>query len=76
MPGPERASPVEPWLLDEAEGVALAYHQAARGDAWAALVAMARDALADRGALEERLRACDRRVSRGYVRGDVGAAHG
>lgn len=68
-PQPHIDSVDDPWRLDEAERVALAYHQAAGGDAWAALVAIAGDALTDRDAIERRLRTAQANVSRGYLRG-------
>ena len=69
MPAPQVAEAVEPWHLDEAESVALAYHRAAGGDAWAALIAMARDALAEMEHADSIIRDRGRQVSHGYVRG-------
>ncbi|MGH1570445.1 hypothetical protein ACRAWG_06940 [Methylobacterium sp. P31] len=54
--------------LREAEVVALAYHRAAKGDAWSALVAAIADALTDLGDAERRLDWQDRLISRGYAR--------
>ena len=68
------ASPQEPPVeirLTEAERIALAYHRAARGDAWAALVRAVEDALADLAEAERRTMQRDRLISRGYVRGAV-----
>lgn len=65
------AHPHEPPVdirLTEAEAIALAYHRAARGDAWAALVRAVEDALADLAAAEDRTRQRDRLISRGYIR--------
>lgn len=55
--------------LSEAERIALAYHRAARGDAWAALVRAIEDALADLTEAERRTMQRDRLISHGYVRG-------
>jgi hypothetical protein len=55
-------------LLSEAETIALAYHRAARGDAWAALVRAIEDALTDLAEAERRSLRRDRLISRGYVR--------
>ena len=57
--------------LSEAERIALAYHRAARGDAWTALVRAVEDALADLAEAERRTMQRDRLISRGYVRGAV-----
>jgi hypothetical protein len=54
--------------LTEAEVIALAYHRAARGDAWSALVTAVADALVDLGEAEQRLARQDRLISRGYAR--------
>ena len=64
--------PVESRLrpaLREAEAIAIAYHRAAQGDAWRALVAAIADALVDLDAVEQRLARQDRLISRGYARG-------
>lgn len=58
----------------EAGVIAEAYRAAHRGDDQAPLVAPIADALADLAAAEERFEAARRQVSRGYVRGVVGAA--
>lgn len=74
-----QAQPVEPPVdirLSEAEAIALAYHRAARGDAWAALVRAVEDALADLAEAERRTLQRDRLISRGYVRGAVSGAGG
>lgn len=60
--------------LSEAERIALAYHRAARGDAWTALVRAVEDALADLAEAERRTMQRDRLISRGYVRGAVSVA--
>jgi len=68
------ASPNEPPVeirLTEAERIALAYHRAARGDAWAALVRAIEDALADLTEAERRTMQRDRLISHGYVRGGL-----
>ena len=52
----------------EAEVIAFAYHRAARGDAWGALVAAISDALADLDAAERRIVRQAGLVSRGYAR--------
>ncbi|KQT96080.1 hypothetical protein ASG60_20810 [Methylobacterium sp. Leaf469] len=57
--------------LSDAEVIALAYHRAAHGDAWAALVRAVEDALADLAEAERRTMQRDRLISRGYVRGAV-----
>lgn len=57
--------------LTEAEAIALAYHRAARGDAWAALVRAVEDALADLAEAERRTLQRDRLISRGYIRRGV-----
>jgi hypothetical protein len=67
-----QAQPDEPPVeirLTEAEAIALAYHRAARGDAWAALVRAIKDALADLAEAERRTLRRDRLISHGYVRG-------
>ena len=58
--------------LGEAEGIAVAYHRAAQGDAWAALVAAITDALADLDAAERCIARQERLISRGYARGWTG----
>ncbi|MCJ2034593.1 hypothetical protein [Methylobacterium sp. J-068] len=66
------ARPYEPPVgikLSEAEAIALAYHRAASGDAWTALVRAIEDALADLTEAERRSMRRDRLISRGYVRG-------
>lgn len=60
----------------EAEAIAFAYHRAARGDAWRALVAAITDALVDLDAAERRIARQDRLISRGYARGWTGAGSG
>jgi len=60
--------------LTEAERIALAYHRAARGDAWAALVRAIEDALADLTEAERRTMQRDRLISHGYVRGSLNTA--
>ncbi|WP_375463054.1 hypothetical protein [uncultured Methylobacterium sp.] len=55
--------------LTEAEVIALAYHRAARGDPWSALVSAIEDALSDLAEAERRTMQRDRLISRGYVRG-------
>jgi hypothetical protein len=65
------ARPFEPPVavkLSEAETIALAYHRAAHGDPWAALVRVVEDALADLAEAERRTMQRDRLISRGYVR--------
>jgi hypothetical protein len=65
------ARPFEPPVevkLSEAETIALAYHRAAQGDAWTALVRAVEDALADLAEAERRTMGRDRLISRGYVR--------
>jgi len=62
--------------LKEAEAIAVAYHRAAQGDAWAALVAAITDALIDLDAAERRIARQDRLISRGYARGWTGAGAG
>jgi hypothetical protein len=59
--------------LTEAEAIALAYHRAARGDAWAALVQAIGDALADLAEAERRTMRRDRLISRGYIRATTSA---
>ncbi|WCS23953.1 hypothetical protein LOK46_22805 [Methylobacterium sp. NMS14P] len=66
-PDPD-AAPAE-IRLREAEMIAVAYHRAARGDAWAALVAAVADALVDLEALERRLARQGGLISLGYARG-------
>ena len=61
--------------LREAEMIAGAYHRAAQGDAWRALVSAITDALIDLDAAEGRIVRQSRLVSRGYARGRTGAAH-
>ncbi|WP_409568405.1 hypothetical protein [Methylobacterium sp. J-072] len=70
------AHPHEPTAeirLTEAEAIALAYHRAARGDAWNALVAAITDALTDLGEAEQRVTQQSRLISRGYARCRTGA---
>ncbi|MEE7504942.1 hypothetical protein ACLBXO_31175 [Methylobacterium sp. C33D] len=55
--------------LREAETIAVAYHRAAKGDAWTALVAAIADALVDLDALERRLARQGGLISLGYARG-------
>jgi|GEM_PF-1540142 len=57
----------------EAEVIAFAYHRAARGDAWAALVAAISDALTDLDAAESRVARQAQLISRGYARCQTGA---
>ena len=52
----------------EAERIALAYRQAAGGDAWAALQRAIEDALTDLAEAERRSLQRDRLISHGYVR--------
>ncbi|KNY24190.1 hypothetical protein [Methylobacterium sp. ARG-1] len=59
--------------LTEAEAIALAYHRAARGDAWSALVAAIADALVDLDDAEQRAAKQGRLISRGYARCCIGA---
>ncbi|WP_443189798.1 hypothetical protein [Methylobacterium sp. Leaf94] len=54
--------------LTEAETIALAYHRAARGDAWAALVQAVEDALGDLAEAERQTAQQCRLISRGYIR--------
>ncbi len=54
--------------LREAEVIAFAYHRAARGDAWEALVAAIADALADLDAAERCIARQGGLISRGYAR--------
>ena len=56
----------------EAEVIAFAYHRAARGDVWAALVAAISDALADLDAADMRVAQQARLISWGYARGRMG----
>ncbi len=65
VPVESRPGPV----LKEAEVIAAAYHRAAQGDAWGALVAAITDALVDLDAAERCLARQDRLISRGYARG-------
>jgi len=63
--------------LTEAETIALAYHRAARGDAWAALVQAVEDALGDRAEAERQTAQQRRLISRGYIRdGAIFSDHG
>ncbi|SFL40125.1 hypothetical protein [Methylobacterium pseudosasicola] len=65
------AHPHEPPVeirLTEAEAIALAYHRAARGDAWNALVAAITDALTDLDEADQRAARQGRLISRGYAR--------
>ncbi|WP_409566329.1 hypothetical protein [Methylobacterium sp. J-070] len=59
--------------LREAELIARAYHRAARGDTWGALVAAVADALADLDAAERCIARQGRLISRGYARCWTGA---
>ena len=59
--------------LREAELIAGAYHRAARGDAWAALVAAIADALADLDEAERCIARQGQLISRGYARCRTGA---
>ena len=71
------AQPHEPPVeirLTEAEAIALAYHRAARGDAWNALVAAITDALIDLGEAERHAARQGRLISRGYARGRTGVS--
>ena len=73
------AMPVESHPGDaagEAETIACAYHRAARGDTWGALVAAITDALADLDAAEQRIARQSPLISRGYARGWTGAGSG
>lgn len=54
--------------LREAEMIAVAYHRAAQGDAWGALVAAITDALADLDAAERCIARQGQLISRGYAR--------
>ena len=56
--------------MSQAEMIALAYEEAAGGDAGRAL----RDAIDDLLALEERFAEAERLVSHGFVRGDLASA--
>ena len=58
-------------LPSEAERIAFAYRQAARGDTWAALVQVVEDALADQIAAEDQAARQSALISHGYVRGRV-----
>ena len=58
--------------LREAEQIAAAYHRAARGDGWQALVSAIADARADRDEAERCLGRQSQLISRGYARGDTG----
>lgn len=63
--------------LTEAETIALAYHRAARGDAWAALVQAVEDALGDLAEAERQTAQQRRLISRGYIRdGAIFSGHG
>ncbi|KQP91560.1 hypothetical protein [Methylobacterium sp. Leaf117] len=69
-----QAQPNEPPVdirLTEAETIALAYHRAARGDAWAALVQAVEDALRDLAEAEHRTVQQRQLISRGYIRDGV-----
>jgi len=73
------AMPVESHSGDvarEAETIACAYHRAARGDTWGALVAAITDALADLDAAERRIARQSPLISWGYARGRIGAGGG
>jgi hypothetical protein len=59
--------------LREAEAIAVAYHRAARGDAWQALVTAVADALADLAAAERCIAWQGQLISHGYARGSAGA---
>jgi hypothetical protein len=59
--------------LSEAELIAGAYHRAARGDAWGALVAAIADALADLDEAERCIARQGALISRGYARCRTGA---
>ncbi|QGY03678.1 hypothetical protein MMSR116_18600 [Methylobacterium mesophilicum SR1.6/6] len=59
--------------LREAELIAGAYHRAARGDVWGALVAAIADALADLDEAERCIARQGALISRGYARGRTGA---
>lgn len=61
-------------LPSEAERIAFAYHSAAQGNAWDALVQAIEDAIADSEDAERRLREREGLISHGYARGRVGAA--
>ena len=65
----EAAKHLPPAEVRQAETIALAYHRAARGDVWNALVSAVEDALADLAEAERRTMQRDRLISRGYVRG-------
>ena len=54
--------------LTEAETIALAYHRAARGDAWVARVQAVEDALGDLAEAERQTQQQRRLISRGYIR--------
>jgi 3-methyladenine DNA glycosylase/8-oxoguanine DNA glycosylase len=66
-------APVE-MCLREAETIALAYHRAARGDAWHALVAAVADALVDLAEAERCIARQGQLISHGYARGRTGAS--
>ncbi len=59
--------------LREAEMIALAYHRAARGDAWHALVTAVADALVDLAEAERCIAWQGQLISHGYARGRTGA---
>ena len=66
-----QAQPNEPPVdirLTEAETIALAYHRAARGDAWTALVQAVEDALGDRAEAARRTVQQRRLISLSYFR--------
>ncbi|MDP4006242.1 hypothetical protein [Methylobacterium sp. NEAU K] len=71
MPAHPHEPPAE-IRLTEAEAIALAYHRAARGDAWGALVAAIADALVDLDEAERRAAQQGRLISRGYARCQTG----
>lgn len=70
----QRHEPPVEIRLSEAEVIALAYHRAAAGDAWAALVRAVEDALTDLQDAEARVLAQGRLISRGYARCRAGTA--
>ncbi|MBE7197170.1 MAG: hypothetical protein INR70_05125 [Parafilimonas terrae] len=57
--------------LQEAELIAAAYHRAASGDGWRALVSAIADALVDLDEAERCLGRQSQLISRGYARGDT-----
>lgn len=61
-------------LPSEAERIAYAYHTAAHGDAWGALVQAIEDAISDLEEAERRLFEREGLISRGYARGRAGPA--